>query len=259
MNPLHDIARAQVDRGERLRARTATELQLLLHRALTPDDVRKAMLKERPVFDALRSMDMDGADPAQMRLEARAVGLLDATEADLAYRGLFPALDLGVYCANHSVGKPSEPARLAMEQFYAQHAVFGLDAFVEAGWLDLLDDTRQMVSELCGDLGRNRGDVAFFLNLSDALSAVLNGLSGRLITTEAHFTTGHYIHHHWARLDGNTVIEVPEDDQECVPTERVIEALTSDTAVVSLSHVHWRSGYVHDLSLIHISEPTRPY
>lgn len=250
MDPLRDIAVAQVERARQLRDRTTTELQLLLHRALTPDDVRKALLKEKPVFDALRDMDLEGADPADMRTEAAAVGLLDVELSDLQYRRLFPALDHGVYCANHAVGKPSEPARYALEQFYAQHAVFGVEAFMEAGWIDQIGDCRHLIGELCGDPALERGDVAFFPNLSAALSAVLDSLRGRLVTTAAHFTTGHYIHDRWARHAGGEVVVVPEDDQECVPAERIIEALTSDTTVVSLSHVHWRSGWTHDMRAI---------
>lgn len=250
MDPLRDIAMAQVARAHALRARTTTELQLLLHRAHTPDDVRKALLKERPVFDALRSLDLDMADPDTLRREAHAVGLLQVSESDLEVRRLFPALDLGVYCANHAVGKPSEPARFALEQLYAQHTVFGVDAFIEAGWIDLMDDARYLVGELCGDPGLERGDVAFFPNLSDALSAVLAPLRGRMVTTEAHFTTGHYIHAHWAERTGGELVVVEEDDQECVPTERLLEAITAETSIVSLSHVHWRSGFVHDVDAI---------
>lgn len=250
MDPLRDIANAQVERAARVRDRTTTELQLLLHRAMTPEDVRKALLKERPVFDALRDMELDGPDPAVLRGEAAAAGILQATASDLEYRRLFPALDLGVYCANHAVGKPSLPARFALEQLYAQHAVFGLDAFMEAGWLDLIDDARHLVGELCGDPALEQGDVAFFPNLSDALSAVLAPLRGRLVTTEAHFTTGHYIHQRWAARTGGELVVVPEDEQECVPVERILDALTPDTTIVSLSHVHWRSGWIHDIDAI---------
>lgn len=250
MHPLRHIAEAQVDRARQVRDRTTTELQLLLHRALKPDHVRKAMLKERPVLEAVRKLDLQGPDPADLRIEALAVEALEGTMDDLDYRRLFPALDLGVYCANHAVGKPSEPARLAMDQFYAQHAVFGIDAFVEAGWIDLIDDTRALVGDLCGDTGLQRGTVTFFPNLSDALSASLAGLKGRLVTTAGHFTTGHYIHAHWAARTGSEVVIVEQDEQECISTASVIEALTPDTAVVSLSQVHWRSGYVHDIEAI---------
>jgi kynureninase len=250
MDPLRDIAMAQVERARQLRHRTTTELQLLLHRALSPDAVRKALLKERPVLEALRTLDLQGPDPAQMREEACAVGLLDATREDLDLRRLYPALDLGVYCANHAVGKPSEATRLALDQFYAQHAILGVDAFMEAGWIDLFEDTKVQVGELCGDLALQHGDVVFFPNLSDALSAVLAPLRGRLVTTAGHFTTGHYIHEHWAHRTGGQVVVVPEDEQECIPTERILEALTPETTVVSLSQVHWRSGWVHDLDAI---------
>jgi len=250
MDPLRDIAIAQVERAEQVRGRTSTELQLLLHRALTPDDVHKALLKERPVLDALRNIALQGPDPHQLREEARAVGLIECSDRDLAYRRLFPALDVGVYCANHGVGKPSRPARFALEQFYAQHAAFGIDAFLEAGWLDLYEDAGRLVGELAGDPGLEKGDVAWFMNLSDALSAVLSSLRGRLVTTQAHFTTGHYIHAHWADKTGGTVVTVPQDEQECVPTERVVDALTPDTTIVSLSHTHWRSGWTHDVEAI---------
>lgn len=250
MHPLAHIARAQAERARELRGRTTTELQLLLYRAMAPRDVHNALLKERPVLEAVRRLDLEGPTPHALREEALAVGELDGDEDDLAYRRLFPALDLGVYCANHGVGKPSAPAIAAMDQFMAQWAVFGIEGFMEAGWLDLAEDGRYLIGDLCGDPALVHGDVAWFPNLSDGLSAVLNSLSGRLVTTEAHFTTGHYIHENWARRTGSEVVVVPEDDQECVATEDLIAALTPDTTVVSLSQVHWRSGFVHDLASI---------
>jgi kynureninase len=250
MNPLAHIAQAQVERAREVRGRTTTELQLLLYRAMNPRDVHNALLKERPVLEALGRMELRGLDPHELREEARAVGMLDGTADDLAYRRLFPSLDLGVYCANHGVGKPSAPAQAALDQFVAQWAVFGIDGFMEAGWLDLVEDGRFLIGELCGDPALIHGDVAWFPNLSDGLSACLNSLRGRLVTTAAHFTTGHYIHENWARRTESEVVVVPEDDQECVPTQAVIDALTPDTTVVSLSQVHWRSGYVHDLPAI---------
>jgi hypothetical protein len=172
MSSLDFIAHCQVDRARRVRDRATTELQLLLHRAMSPDDVRKALLKESPVLEALRRLDLAGPDPHDLRAEAAAVGAIDATAADLSYRRLFPGLDLGVYLANHAVGKPSVVAQAALDQFHAQHTVFGVDAFVEAGWLDLVDDLRFLIGELAGDPGLRRGDVAWFPNLSDALSAI---------------------------------------------------------------------------------------
>lgn len=247
---LDQIAIAQVKRAQQVRGRTTTELQLLLHRALAPDDVRKALLKEGPVLSELRRLVLEGPDPHDLRSEAAAVGLLQASPKDLDYRRLFPGLDLGVYLANHAVGKPSAAAGAALDQLHAQHTVFGVDAFADAGWMDLVDDLRYLVGELCGDADLSRGDIAWFANLSDALSAVLSSLRGRLVTTEGHFTTGHYIHEHWGAQTGSEVVVVPQDEQECVPADRVISTLTSDTRIVSLSQVHWRSGWVHDLHAI---------
>lgn len=247
MDPLREIANAQVERAQALRGEASTELALLLHRAMSPRDVRKALMKERPVLDHLRYLTTDGPDPGVLRDAAMRSGILDCDEGDLAFRSLYPGLDVGVYCANHAVGKPSEPTRLALEQYYVQHAIYGSDAFIYAGWLNHIDDARHLVGELCGDAELEQGDVAFFPSLSDALSAVLSSHRGRLVTTEGHFTTAHYIHQHWAKQTGGEVVIVEQDDQECIEASRIIEALTPDTTVVSLSLVHWRSGWVHEM------------
>jgi selenocysteine lyase/cysteine desulfurase len=247
MNPQRAIALTQVERRRQLERRTTTELQLLLHRALSPEEARRAALKERPVLDRLRVLDLEGPDPADLRAELWATGGLSAEARDLEYRRLFPALDIGIYLANHAIGKPSDLSRFALDQFQAQHAVFGVTGFVDAGWLDLVNDARHLVGALSGDPELTKGDVAFFPSLSDALGATLSSLRGELVTTEAHFTTGHYIHGHWAERTGGRVVLVPQDRDECVPTAALVGALSPRTTIVSLSQVHWRSGWRHEI------------
>ncbi|MFT7520967.1 MAG: kynureninase [Kiritimatiellia bacterium] len=247
---LRHIAVAQGDRALQAEDRTSTELQLLLHRAMQPSDVHKAILKERPVLESVGRLDFEGPDPATLRVEAMASGTLICAPEDMAFRDLFPALDVGVYCANHAVGKPSVASRMAVQQFLSQFEVFGVEGFMKAGWIELMEDARHLMGELCGDPGLVRGDVTWFGNTSDALSATLNSLSGRLVTTQGYFTTGHYVHGHWGQRDGNRVVTVPYDKAECVPAERVVAALTADTEVVSLSLVNWRSAHVHDMQAI---------
>ncbi|MBT3224520.1 MAG: aminotransferase class V-fold PLP-dependent enzyme, partial [Proteobacteria bacterium] len=88
-------------------------------------------------------------------------------------------------------------------------------------------------------------------NCSDALSAILFALpQGRLVTTDGHFTTGHYIHQEWARRTNSEVVRVPLDEQECVSTEVLVDSLTADTSIVSLSHAFYRNGYLLDIYAI---------
>src|SRR5690606_21566432 len=179
--------------------------------------------------------------------EAAAAGVLEATPHDLAYRRLFPSLDLGVYAACHSTGKPSVAWEAALHEHLSKLTVKGLTVFSEGGWADIVERFRARIGELVGD-DFGDGDVAHFGNLSDGLSTLLAGLPpGRLVSTEGHFTTGRYIHQHWASQPGASLVEVPCEEDGSVSLQRLVEILTPDTAVVSLSHGLWRSGFVQDV------------
>jgi kynureninase len=246
---LRSIAEAQVERLRLSRTVEPPELARLIARAVSPGDVRQALLKERPVLDARRSLRILGPDPQDLREEAHAAGVLDANRDDLSFRRLFPSLDLGVYCGSHSTGKPSVALMPALEEAVGQLGVHGLGAWMDGGWLDAVDAFRRTVAELCGaDL--LRGDVAWYPNFSESLSAVLSGLSGKLLTDAGHFTSATYIHRAWAERTGNRIVEVPCDALGCVPTERLVDAMDADTAIVSISHALWRTGCVHDLDVL---------
>lgn len=246
---LRSIAEAQVERLRLSQDLDPPELGELIRRALSPDDVRQALLKERPLLEARRSVRVVGPDPHDLRIEAAAAGVLDASPADLAFRRLYPGLDLGVYCASHSMGKPSVALLAALDEHVSQLLVHGTGAWADGGWLDAMEAFRRAVAELCGaDL--LRGDVASFPNFSDGLNALLSGLEGQMVTDAGHFTTARYVHRAWAQRTGSELVEVAADSLGCVGTERLAESLTPDTAVVSIAHGFWRNGYVHDLDLL---------
>jgi kynureninase len=247
---LRSIALAQAERLRLSRQGDPPELGALLAAAVTPEDVRDALLKERPVLDARRALKLGGPDPQEMREEAAAVGLIDATPSDLAFRRLFPGLDLGVYVANHSMGRPSVAWLPAIDEHLSQLPFHGTGAWMDGGWLAVIDAFRRNVAELMGaDLVQ--GDVLSFPNFSEALSAFLSGVSGgRMVTEGGHFTTALYVHRLWAERTGATVVEVPVDALGCVPTERLVEAITPDTTVVSISHGLWRTGFLVDVEAV---------
>lgn len=181
------------------------------------------------------------------REHARGLGI---AEADLAFRELYPGLDVGIYACSHSMGVPSIAGPAAVADHLRQLAERGIGTWDEGTWPAVMDRYRHACAALVGgDL--DRGDVTWFPNVSDALSAVLECIpGGRLVYTSGHFTTGHYVHHQWSRNTGGTLVEVPTDDDGSVPTERVIEALTPDTTVVSISHALFESGWLQDLPAI---------
>lgn len=244
---LRHVIEAQQARIVRLRSVDPPQLVPLIQRAVHPDEVRQALLRESPVLKHRRGLGTGRPDPVELREEAAAAGVLDATPTDLAYRRLFPALDLGVYAACHSTGKPSMVWEAALHEHLGGLSVHGLGVFSVGGWADIVERFRARIGELVGD-DFGDGDVAHFGNLSDGLSTLLAGLPpGRLVSTEGHFTTGRYIHQHWASQPGASLVEVPCEEDGSVSLQRLVEILTPDTAVVSLSHGLWRSGFVQDV------------
>jgi len=246
---LLEIVQAQLDFLSKVRRSPPPQFATLLEKSLTPPDVWRAILKERPVLDQLRRWVVPEPDPRVLRREAASVGLLDVSQRDLEYRRLFPSLDLGIYCASHGTGKPSLAMGLAIEEHLSEGLVHGAGAWLEGGWLEVIDAFREAVAALVGD-DLQRGDVLWFPNFSESLGALLPSLRGRLVTSAGHFTTAQYLHEIWARRGGGEVCVVPMDENGCVPTERLLEAVDERTTVVSLSHALYRSGYLHDLDAI---------
>jgi kynureninase len=247
--PLRRIATAQLERGRAIARVDPPELCALVARAQTPSEVRRAMLKEIPLLQAREKLEAHEPSPHSLREEAAAVGLLDATPRDLEYRRLFPTLDLGIYCAHHAIGKPSEVLGRALSEHNSHLFHHGIGAF-EAGWGEVRDAFRDRVAKLVGgDL--LRGDVAKFENWSDSLAAILgSGVEGRLLGGADHFTSGRYIHRWWAEQTGGTFVELEGDRDEWVPTQAYIEALTPDTTAVSISAAHWRTARLHDMAAL---------
>ncbi len=215
-----------------------------LERAISPDDVRRALLKEQPVLAALGALPGDVAQAR--REEAAAGGELEASPADLAFRKLFPALDIGVYVASHAVGKPSLALQPALAEHHNLLRTWGFEAWNE-GWSDVLERFAVRVADLVGgDL--LRGAVLRFANVSDALSALLNsGLRGRLVSHADHFTGPLYIHEAWAARTHSELVTVPADPSGRAPLSGLIDALSSNTEVVSVSTAGWRTGVLLDL------------
>lgn len=172
---------------------------------------------------------------------------LGLTTEDLAFRDLFPGLDVGVYGCSHSMGVPSVAGPTAVLEQLGELVWNGIGVWDEGTWPELMDVYRDRCARLVGgDL--EHGDLVWFPNVSEALGAVLEGIDGgTLVFTSGHFTTGHYVHHQWAQNTGGRLVEVPTEPDGSVPTERLVAALTPDVRVLSISHALFESGWVQDL------------
>ncbi len=184
--------------------------------------------------------------PAQ-RLRVRHADSLGLSAADLELRSLYPSLDRGIYACSHSMGMPSVVGPAAVLHQLAELAEAGIGVWDEGTWVGVMDQFRSQVAALVGgDL--DDGDVAWFPNVSEALGAVLEGVpGGTVVYTAGHFTTGHYVHHQWAQNTGGKLVEVALDADGSVPTGRILDAITPDVRVLSISHALFESGWLQDL------------
>lgn len=189
-----------------------------------------------------------GDEPARLRAEH--AGALDISAGDLAFRSLYPGLDVGIYACSHSMGIPSVAGPAAVVEQLGQLARNGIGVWDEGTWPAVMDLFRERVAALVGgDLVA--GDVTWFPNVSEALAAVLDGFDGgAVVFTRGHFTTGHHVHWQWAQNTGGRLVEVPTDPDGSVPTERLIDAIGPDTRVLSISHALFESGWLQDLPAI---------
>jgi kynureninase len=115
-----------------------------------------------------------------------------------------------------------------------------------------------MVSDL-GDLvapliGARDGEVVFQPNVTFAHAIVFSAFDfssqrSRLVTDSMHFPSILYLIEQ-ERSRGAEVTVVPSDDGITVDTERLVEAIDEKTALVNISHVFFKSAYVHDLAAI---------
>lgn len=168
----------------------------------------------------------------------------------LAWRSEFPILAHTTYMISHSLGPMPRRATAALKEFTDTWASRGIRAWAEGWWEMPLT---------CGDLigsiiGAPHGRVAMHQNVSICQTIVLScfdwsGRRNKLVTDGLNFPSNDYIYHGLER-QGARIVSVASDDGLTVPLERILEAIDDETQLVSISHVAFRSSYLHDLQSI---------
>lgn len=148
-----------------------------------------------------------------------------------------------IYLDGNSLGAlpRATPARMAqaVEHEWGERLIASWN---EAGWIDLPAKLGGAIARLIG-AGADEVVVAdsTSVNLFKAAAAALHATGRRVILHEAgDFPTDSYVLEGLARVAGAELRLVDRD--------RVAEALTDDVGVLVLTHVHYRSGAVHDMA-----------
>jgi kynureninase len=99
-------------------------------------------------------------------------------------------------------------------------------------------------------IGARAGDVVFQPNVTLAHAVVFSAFDfaarPKIVTDTMHFPSILYLIDQ-QRRERATIVMVPSDDGISVDTDRLIEAIDEETAFVSVSHIVFKSAYIHDV------------
>lgn len=167
----------------------------------------------------------------------------------LTHRADFPILASTNYLISNSLGAMPRLAYDALGEYADLWATRGVRAWEEEWW-SLVSDLGDLVAPL---IGARAGEVVFQPNVTLAHAALFSCFDysrrHRVVTDAMHFPSILYL------LDGEAargaeVTTVGSHDGVTVDTEGILEAIDEDTAFVAISHVLFRSAYIHDVAAI---------
>lgn len=175
---------------------------------------------------------------------------LDAADPLAAFRDRFVIADPDViYLDGNSLGRlpvaTRERLRAVIDVEWGQDLIRGWDRWIELG--------RQVGDMIAGVVGAEPGEVILSdstsVNLYKLAAAALDARPGRtvIVTDDDNFPTDRYVLAGLAAERGLELRTIPTDLDAGVDRATVAAALNESVALVSLSHVAYRSGAVADL------------
>jgi kynureninase len=192
------------------------------------------------------------ATPPPLSREAAAE--LDTTDPLRSFGGRFAPLEPGlIYLDGNSLGRPPRTTLSRMERALREEWAGEL----VRGWSHWIDLPRQVGDELAaGVLEARPGEVVVSdstsVNLYKLAAAAVAARPGRrvIVTDDDNFPSDRYILQGLAAEKGLELREVASDINNGLDLQVLEEALDDEVAVVSLSHVAYRSGALLDMPLV---------
>jgi selenocysteine lyase/cysteine desulfurase len=174
---------------------------------------------------------------------------LDADRLDIAqYRDRFPIFEHTTYLNSCSQGALADSVRASFDPY-----LDGLEAdgSLWGSWVAKQEEVRGLLARV---FATSPEQVAVTPSASTAVSAIASAVLAdparmRVVTTSLEFPTVGQIWHAQERL-GAQVVHVPADADQRLPVARVLDAITDDTAMVSVTHVCYRNGSLVDIASI---------
>jgi kynureninase len=165
----------------------------------------------------------------------------------LSFRPEFPILERANYLVSNSLGAMPRrvPERLAA--YAAEWAAHGVRAWAR-GWWEMPVTVGDAIAPL---IGASPGEVGMVPNVTLAQATVLSAVPcvpprNRIVMTALDFPSVLYASEGLARRFGAEVVVVPSDDGVSIDEARLLAAIDERTALVSISHVLFRSAWILD-------------
>jgi kynureninase len=173
-----------------------------------------------------------------------------ATDPLESYRERFPILKRTNYLISNSLGAVPAAAALSLHEYYETWATRGVRAWEEQWWT-MAVDLGDLVAPL---IGASPGTVAFQPTVTIAHGVVFSSFAftkerPKVVTDAMNFPSVLYLIDELSRRGAEVVI-VPSDDGITVDADRLISAIDERTAIVNVSHVLFKSAYIHDVGAI---------
>lgn len=172
------------------------------------------------------------------------------TDPLLNWRKEFPILEKTTYLISHSLGAMPRHAAASLQKFAETWSTRGIRAW-EEGWWEMPVTVGNLVGSI---IGAGAGEVVMHQNVSICQSVVTSCFDwtaprNKLLTDGLNFPSNEYIYY-GLEPQGARICRVPSADGVTLPTEWMLDAIDEQTLLVSVSHVAFRSSFVHDLAAI---------
>jgi kynureninase len=165
----------------------------------------------------------------------------------LDWRKEFPILEKTVYMISHSLGAMPKRTRDRLNQFADEWDTRGIRAW-EEGWWEMPVTVGDLIGKI---IGAGAGEIVMQQNVSICQQIVLSCFDwtakrNKIVSEAMNFPSNLY---NYERL-GARIVLVPSDDGMTIALDKMLAAIDEETALVSVSHVLFRSSFKQDLAAL---------
>ena len=171
----------------------------------------------------------------------------------LSRREDYPILATSVYMNSNSMGAMPRAARESLGDYLDTWEREGVEAWER--WFRVIDETADGIARFFGGAPGHTAlnqNVAFFqaaIASTIDFSGPRDSSRNKVVTEALMFPNVIYVWERFGSL-GARLCLVPSDDGMNVPTERILDAIDEQTAIVSISHAVYVSGALLDVTAI---------